>query len=86
MDDRRRSLKACQAALRRLGAIPVAVMVALAPGIRAAGPPVSISRPVRHMLQVGRNEALERRLRWSRIRLESAALAGGQDLVSLRGV
>ena len=76
----------CQAALRRLAAIPVVVMVALAPGFKAGRPPVSISRPVRHMLQAGRNEALERRLRWCRIRRGSAPLAGSQDLVSIRAV
>lgn len=70
--------KSCLSALRGLGCVPVAVIVALAPGFRAVRGSAPIPRPVGHLLQAGRNEALERRLRWSRIRLGAVLEARAQ--------
>jgi len=61
------SLKRCLAALRGPARLPVILFVALAPAFNAVRPANAVPRPVRYLL-AGRNDALERRLRWSRLR------------------
>ncbi len=62
------TLKRCLDALRGPARLPVILFVALAPAFKGGRPANPIPRPVQNLL-AGRNEALERRLRWSRARL-----------------
>jgi len=78
MATRRPTWQSCLSALRGLGCVPVAAIVALAPGFKAEHASAPIPKPVGHLLQAGRNEALERRLRWSRIRLGAVLEAQAQ--------
>jgi hypothetical protein len=72
MNVRGLTLKRCLAALRGPSRVPVILFVALAPAFKAGRPAGAVPRPAQYLL-AGRNEAVEKRLRWSRARLAKPA-------------
>ena len=72
------SWRRCLRALRRFSRYPVILFTAFSPAYRASRPALVMPRPVRSLLQAGRNEGLERRLRWSRICRHARAADAGR--------